>query len=291
MNYETVDLLVTTDDPVPVPLAGAIVKVLDQAGTLVFGQYTTDINGMTSFMLPAGIYQIRCYKFSISIPKLLVPVVTGMVNQFTIRGTPYVIPSATDSRLCIAAGFFRTASGSLARGVDLHFIAQFDPLLLEGSPVLSERVIARTDDNGFVAVPLIRFAMYEVTVQGMEDMLRCVYVPDRASVNIGDLLFPVVTTITFEEPGPYTTPVGTPLTIHPHVFTSDYRELTDITSDVLWGPTPPQGSIGIQPTSSSITLIGTVAGSFTFGASPRDASIVRIPNTPITGVPITVTFT
>lgn len=293
MSFEAVNIRVTDDTAMMSPLAGVVVKVLSQDGKLVFGQITTDGSGLATLLLPApAIYQVRFYKFGVSFSgaQLIAVLSAPSTNNFSVKGTVYTYPQSLDPRLCIASGFFRTPSGAVAASIDMHFIGRFDPLLLDGAAILPERVIARTDNQGYVSVSLVRFAMYDVTLQGMEDYSRLATVPDAPAVNIGDLLFPVVTLVNFEETGPYTVRVGQDLVLHPHVFTSDLRELPDITSDLLWSTSDSSG-LGINPTSSSVGVHGITPGTYTLMAPRRDQSIIRIPNTPVGGVPLTIVVT
>lgn len=290
-NYETVNILVKDSSQIPVPLKSVVVKLTSQDGKSVYGQTQTGADGIASFLLPSGnTYQARFYKFGYSFQASLIEVISDAQNTFTIKGEGFTYPQSMDPRICIAGGFFRTPAGLPAKYVDMHFIQKFDPLLLDGAAVVPERVAARTDAKGYVEVPLIRFGYYDVTLEGMEDYQRCVNVPDKPFVNIGDLLFPVVTAVSFEEEGPYTVQVGNSLTLHPHVFTSDLRELSDITSDLLWS-TSNSMSVGISPEASSITLTAVTAGTYTLTATRRDQTIIRIPNTPVQGVPIQITVT
>jgi hypothetical protein len=291
-TMENVDVVVKTAAQIPAPIPGVVVKITNQAGTQVHGQATTNSSGVAAFLLPApAIYQARFYKFGYLFSGVLLDVQSGAVNVFNVSGQGYAYPQSLDPRICLASGLFRTPSGLPAKYVDLNFIQTFDPILLEGAPVLPERISARTDHQGYVEVPLIRFGYYDVTMEGMEDYQRRVNVPNTAAVNIGDLLFPVVSAISFDESPPYTVAVGNEITLHPHVFTSDLRELSDITSDVLWTTSDGTklGIISLAP--DAIVLRALVAGTYTLTGNRRDQSIVRIPNTPVSGVPISIVVT
>ncbi len=290
MSIESVDILVVDTALVAAPLSGVTVKILSEDGSAVVAQPVTDSDGLVTQLLPTGIYQLRFFKFGVTFRSQLIEVLPAVVNQFRVRGEVYSYPQSTDTRICIASGFFRTPSGGLARGVDVHFIAKWSPILLEGSAIMPERVTQRTNDNGYMEVPLIRFGQYEATVEGMEDYQRVVSVPDAPSVNIGDLLFPVVEAITFEEAGPYEVAVGDELILTPHVFSSDLNELTNISTDVIW-LTDNSTGCSAAPEVSRLVVKGLVAGTYQLTATRRDKSIIRIPDTPIQGVPLTITVT
>jgi hypothetical protein len=170
-------------------------------------------------------------------------------------------------------------------GLTLHFIPTFDPVLLEGAGMLAERISVRTNNEGRASVNLVRFAKYDVTVEGIEDTLRQVIVPDAAAVNLPDLLFPVVRGVSFDTVLPIEISVGTTVEITAHVFTTDLRELDQLGSDVLWSLSNPD-LVNFEVRQHTIWLQGIRPGSSQLLAERKDKTIVRIPNTPIIGVPL-----
>ena len=291
MSYEPVDIEVTDSTPAMNALDGVVVKILSADGKTVVGQFTTGVDGTISTLLPTGTYQVRCFKFGVSFGAKLIEVLTNpATNYFAIAGTKYVYPSSIDNRICTAAGHFRTPSGVVARGIDIHFIAKWSPITLDGSAIMPERVTTRSNDEGYVEINLIRFGQYDVTIEGMEDYQRCISVPDSPYVNVSDLIFPVVDVISFEESGPYAVRKGQDLIFTPHVFATDLNELTPISSDVNWSTSDSTKlALNVQP--GYIVVTGRELGTFQLSAVRRDSSIIRIPNTPIQGVPVTVTVT
>lgn len=289
MTYEAVDIYIKDTNALGSPLSGVVVKVLSADGKQVFGQATSDASGVAHFLLPTASYQVRFFKFSVNFTNpMLIDVVAGQNNAFNVYGVPYVIPSSTDARLCIASGFFRSASGTPLAALDMHFIAQFDPILLDGAGVLGERVAARTDDRGFVAVPLIRFAQYDVTLQGMENVQRSVSVPDAAAVNLPDLLFPVIKGVAFGVVGPVALAVGQVLDLPARVLTTDLRELDELGSDVTWSVSDSTVlSFELLP-GSILRLRGLAPGSCLVKGTRKDTTTIRIPDTAIEGLPLSV---
>jgi hypothetical protein len=291
MSYESVDIKVVDTTPSASPLAGVTVKIMSQDGRLVFGQPVTDANGIVALLMPTGIFQLRFFKFGVTFSAQLIEVLPApQVNTFKVKGETYVYPQSTDTRICIAAGIFRTPTGGIARGIDMHFIAKWSPIILDGSAIMPERVTQRTNNEGYAEVPLIRFGQYDVTIEGMEDYQRCISVPNAPAVNIANLLFPVINLITFEEPGPYMIAVGEDLVLTPHVFASDLNEMADITSDVLW-TTANSVTFSVSPQLKTLSVRGMVPGVYQLQALRRDTSIIQIPNTPIQGVPVTIVVT
>ena len=181
MSYPAVNIYLV--DVLGAPITSALVKFFDQAGATAITEGTTDSTGLFSCILPAPqTYQVRCYKQQVTFgrPQLLQVVDPPAPNDFNITGTLFVPPTAVDPRLCMASGFFRGPNGDPAVNVAVHFIALFDPLLLDGAAVLApERVREYTDGDGFMRVQLIRNGKYDVMIQGMEDLTRAITVPGQ----------------------------------------------------------------------------------------------------------------
>jgi len=293
VSYENVDVFFKEKNPPQAALVGVIIKVMNQAGTLIYGLGTSDADGKASFLLPHGIYQLRFFKQQVvfSNPQfieVLEAPVAPLSNQFDVLGESFVPPISTDVRLCVASGFFRRPDGSPAPNVDIHFITKFDPILLDGSALLTERVTIRTDDKGFAQVSLIRFAQYDVTIEGFEDWTRTITVPDLLQTNLPDLLFPVVARVTFDPPPPFTVPLNGALNVTPIVVTSDGRILEGTAlGDVNWKLSS-NDAAGLGANQTQLVITGATAGSTTLLAERADTTIIRIPATPILGVPATV---
>jgi len=128
-------------------------------------------------------------------------------------------------------------------------------------------------------------------VQGHEDALREIEVPNSSSVNLPDLLFPVVEAVTFDPPGPYALTVGEKLEITPTVVGSNGVPIPGVAGgDVQWSSSD-NSVLGVATTATTIVLTGIAPGTAELAAARRNTSIVRIPETPIQGVPQTATVT
>jgi hypothetical protein len=291
MSFEPVDVYL--QDPNRNAVEGVFVKVYDSTGTRCFGMATTDANGHVGFLLETMEYTLRFYQFSTSFqqPQHIVVLESPAVNAFNIRCTPFVAPYSNDPRLCTASGFFRSITGAPNAYLDMHFINRFTPILLEGSGVFSERVHTRTDEDGYVQLDLIRCAEYCVVIEGMEDKPRKIMVPDQSSVNLPDLILPVAESVTFAEGVPPFTVqvgVGNELTLTPSLLASSGLPLQCINLDVNWQSSDP-AVLGVSIVGGkTVQLRGLSPGSAQVLLTRNDQSIIRIPNTPITGQPVDV---
>lgn len=294
MGYEPVDFVVKDSSPLHNPVEAVLVKVFSEDGRLVFDQSQTDASGHVGFLLASGFtYQARFFKRNVSFtnPRLFEVLAAPETNLFDIPAQIATPPAPTDPRLCTAYGYFRTGTGAPASGVDVHFIPKFKPLLLDGSAVLTERAIIRTDDAGYGQINLIRLGQYDVTVQGFEDYTQKITVPDAPNVNLPDLLFPVVASVAFDPPAPYALAVGAELVLSPTVVATDGEVLGGTAlGDVVWGSSD-RAVLAVMPAGDKITLRGLAPGSASILATRADYSIIRYPDLPISGQPAMVTVT
>lgn len=292
MSFEPVDVYVTAGTPAA-PVVGALVKVYNSSGTIFYTQAITDSDGRASFLLETLGYSLRFYKQHVGFaqPQLIDVLATPSTNQFNVTAEVLTPPIATDPRLCRASGYFRDVTGAPKRWLDIHFISKFSPLLLDGDGIVTERVHVRTDEDGYASLDLIRCAQYDAVVEALEDSPRLISVPDASSVNLPDLLFPVVSAVSFDPPGPWTVAAGSELEVTPTVTTSDGRPLTGLaTDDVRWSSSDDTVMAVVFGT-TSLTLRGIGAGTAELRAERLNTSIVRIPNSPISGQPVVVTVT
>lgn len=291
MSLEPVNVFVKEDNIALTPVEGVVVRVYDAAGAVFITQVVTDVTGLAAFILDSGFtYQLRFYKVHFGFaPKLISVLASPATNTFDVSTVCLEPPTVTDLRLCVAYGHFRNPDGSPAANVNLRFITKFKPLLLEGDGVLTPSMDVKTDKDGYVQISLIRFGQYDVTVEGIEDHERCIAIPDQLNVSLPSLLFPVVARITFAPVAPWGLIVGGELVVTPTVFSSDDNQLPN-TSDVVWSSSDPS-VLAVLPGGDLLTLRGIAPGTANVIATRADPSIVRIPDTPIVGVPAAVTVT
>ena len=290
-SFELVTFTITDDNPAKTPVAGVVVRLFDSTGTTFITQGVTDDDGEALFNLLAPVtYQARFSKTKFSLypvqnVDVLEAPVAPQTNEFLITGHVFKPPEAVHPRLCRCSGFFLYPNGAPAPNHDVQFIAKFNPLLFEGDAMLKERVNQRTDERGYLEIDLVRCGMYDVTVEGFEDQLRCITIPDYPSSNLPDLLFPVIDRVELDPPGPYAIGVGAAneIEITPTVWDSSGRKLPGTALvDVLWRVSDPNvGSVNV--TSDKLFLRGLVPGAAQLLALRADNSIVRIPNTAVMG--------
>jgi hypothetical protein len=193
VSFEPVNIYIEDDTIAGLPISGVVVAIYNAAGTTPITQGTSNGSGIAAFLLDAGAsgvnYSVRLHKNGVVFanPRIIEVLPAPAVNDFDIIGAVYVPPVSADTRICIACGYFRTGAGKPAKYLDMHFIPKFDPLLVDGAAVLTERVSVRTDKNGYVEVPLFRYGQYDVLVEGREDLTVMISVPNQNNINLPDL--------------------------------------------------------------------------------------------------------
>lgn len=289
-TYEPVDLYFKDTSPQKVPVAGVVTRVTSQDGVQLYGMATSDGAGHTSFLLPSGMtFQARYYKFGTMLPnpQYLEIRPAPILNTFDVPVAPLNPPVPTDARLCTAFGFFRDITGRPAPNVTMQFISKFNPVWLEGSGVLTERVMTRTDNKGYVQIDLIRFGQYDVTIAGTEDYTRKISIPDQPNVNISDLLFPIVSAVTFTPAAPATMVVGDIAQLRPNVFSSDGNPVDINSGPILWSSSDPS-ILGVGLAGGILNLVPLAPGTAQVRGVRSDQSIIRIPDAGVAGLPFSV---
>jgi hypothetical protein len=305
MALETVEVTVQDDQVVPQPVNGVVVRVFDSTGTSFITEATTGVplSGKVQFTLngagPAPVtYQLRFFVNGGSIqspqyievysPPALAP--TG-ANNFLITASMFTLPQATNPRLCRASGYVWGPDGRVRPGIDIELIPQFKPLVVDGYGILGERVSIRSDKTGYVSVDLLRCGIYMATIESQENYNRTIYVPDRSSINLFHLLFPIVTSVAYAPAGPWTIAAGATLTLTPTVTANDFRVLTGTASADVDYTTDDSLIASVSVDVNTVTVKANAPGSTVLRAVRRDTSIVYIPDTGIANgvIPILVT--
>jgi len=282
MAWEAVDVYVRSN-PLDLPLSGVLVRVYDAAGTVQYTEGTTDTTGRAALLLPVGSFTVRFYRFGTRfVQPQLMTIAAQALNSppytFDFVGEVMGQPAATDARLCRCSGYFRELNGGPKKYLDLSFSAEFDPILLEGAGVVSGGIRVRTDENGWVELDLIRGGIYNANVESMEATpTRCVRVPDLASANLPDLLFPVVSDVQLDVGAPLSVPVGGQLVVTPTVLASSGVPLMGTASDDVNWTVADTSIASVAIGAEQLTISGLVAGSTYLVATRKDTTIIRIP--------------
>jgi len=281
-SYQQVDVYVL-DFASRAPVPDVFVRVYDQEGTVIFTSGTTDVVGRAGFLLYTRTYSLRFYKFQVGFQQpQLIEVLEGpggapASNAFQVYADVIARPISPDARLCRASGYFRDITGQAQRNLDIIFAGAFGPFLLDQAGVLPDKRMVRTDSNGYACLDLVRCAKYSVGIEAWEDQLRTVLVPDSPSVNLPDLLFTMVGSVSYAESVPSRLLVGVLVSLTPSVRTSTGILLDGTALDnVTWGVSDPS-VVALSSTSSKLEMRGLRSGSVELRAERLDKTIVQIP--------------
>lgn len=292
------------------PLEDVLVQVYDDVDAFVTQNVTVIVGGeaYAEFSINGEVagedYTIRMSKLGVAFDGLLgddsktpqaiavydppagAPV-TG-TNYFTVQGQTFTRPTSTDPRLCKASGFFRDVAGRALADASIRFINQDSPLIVDGDGVIGDKVWGRTDDDGYFEVELYRDGEYRAHVEGYDIQLRVIVVPDASSVNLPDLLFPVVVSAVYD-PDPIEVVVDAYVDVEVTYTDSTGIERTDLdVGDIIFtidDETVASGRI----VDGLLRITGVASGSTTIIAERTDDSILKLPVPVFTAIVINVT--
>jgi hypothetical protein len=315
MAAETVRIY--TVDESSLPLAGVLVRFFDDSDVFVTQQYSALVGSEVYAEVtldgddPPNEYTIRLSKTGVAFdgslggdsktpqsieiysPASAAP--TG-TNDFRVQGQTFVRPSAMDPRLCRCSGFFLDHSGRPLRNLEIVFIAicynedqaDWNPLIVDGNGVLGNEIYTRTDTRGYISIDLFRTGEYAATVQGLEHSRRVLKVPDQPSMNLIDLLFPVVHEVVFD-PDPLALSSGSYVDVDLSITASDGQELDASDQDLTFSSSNTAIATTQLLVNNKLRVMGVGVGSTTIVATRTDQSIVTIPSEPVHYTPLAVT--
>jgi hypothetical protein len=302
MGIETVRVAFLRDQIVPTLVDGVAVRVFDMQNNLI----TTAISGendapgtaeveLVGDVVPVE-YLLRFYLAGAAIPPKRVAIYSPAsvaptaTNDFTVMADVFTLEPAVDPQMCRCSGYVIGPSGKPRPGVDITFVPKFYAFVDQARAALTGRFGVRTDKRGFCSVDLYRLGMYEVTIEGREVLVRNIEVPDRSSILLGHLLFPVVASVIYLEAPPFVVARGQTLALTPQVRSTDYRDLGVAVQDVVYS-TADASIASVQVSGDRILVRGNAAGATTLRVTRIDNTIVYLPDLGIAGgdVPIVVT--
>lgn len=305
MALEVVDVLIR-DIAVPNdPVAGVVVRVYDVTGTTLITSGTTAGDGHVSFLLDGAAspirYQLRTYKQGIAIeqPKyvdIYTPPASSPTgtNNFRIDAEVFTLPPAVDPKLCRVSGYIKDPAGRPKRGIDIHFIHRFNPLIVgedaDAVGVLGERVAHRTDKDGYFQIDLWRNGCYRAIIESHENVGRSVHIPDLAAANINLVLFPRVYGCVFDPVGPWNIGVGQQLVVGVQTqLTSGYVIDGTAPEDLIYTVSPGSVAVALEVRDDALVFRGLAPGAATLSIQRVVQNLAYDPDNPVIGDGTTIT--
>ena len=271
---------------------------LVSAGGAVAGIFQSGPDGTANILLPVDTYEVRAFHFGADFgpPKLIslieeaVDAAGPPVNTYYLYGARFKSTDSLDPAVCMAHGYFRTAGGYPAKGLSIQFTAHFTPLLVDGAAMVPNKVLVQTNDKGWAMVPLLRGGIYHAVVEGAEDTVRTVYVPDARSWSLPDILYPRVDRLVATPAGQsITLRVGQELSFVAELYATDGRKLPNLTDDAAWKVSGAAAALDMR--TGGFSLRGLGVGVSTISVERTSNSVPSLPHAPVGNTPITVTVT
>jgi hypothetical protein len=183
----------------PVPLEGAQVRLWSEDGSVFVTQGVTDANGEIVFDVPEDRYSVRCFKTGFAFQsRLQILAEDGALFQLEAQNLN-TYPPSTATHSCRATGFVMDATGAPLEGATFEFRLTDFGKIAAGRFSASPKVIVLSDPSAKVDVHLLRNAVYDLTVESLEDLVFRVKVPDSSAVDITELIWPRISTFAWEE--------------------------------------------------------------------------------------------
>lgn len=242
-----VDIFLMDDSTSPAPIAGAVVAVLDPVTFAEVAQATTDSLGRAAFLLPGvatpgTLYEVRLFKLGVRFSNPVAirveePVVAPSTNIFNCSGTLVgILPDAMDARVCRCTGRFLNYQNQPLAGMTLRIFADQDgsgvatPTIVDGNLIAAQSMTFATDSDGYLSIDLLRGGEYKLMFPGEEETIHTIYVPDRTSANLIELIYPYPMVLTWNQttaPGnAITINVGVTVTVTFTVLFSNYMTIS-----------------------------------------------------------------
>lgn len=133
-----------------------------------------------------------------------------MSNSSTVIGAALVGSAPSDPDLCRISGYLRDLQGYPLKGTGIVIRNVYAPIGRATNVLyLRERQVFRSDAVGYVQFDLVRGATVDVELPNrMTDQVAHCFVPDAASVDLIDFLYPYVVSVEFLTPGPVALSMG-----------------------------------------------------------------------------------
>lgn len=308
MALVPVDIFVSTNDALPVPIVGASVGIYNASTWQIIDLVVTDSNGRAGFQLDGSLegtsYEVRISKLGAIFggPKVITvldpPTPT---NKFDVSGIQSSLPIATDPRLCRCTARLvdfsnRPSVNALVRISSLPEAGTQAPKLVDGNLVNTDSIELHTDKSGKVTVDLLRGGSYLIVFSGEDDTTWNFVVPDRASANLIDLVYPYPVSATWDDsiaPGnAVTIQVGQTLVVPFTLLFSDLQVATEQVQTWLTLMNSSETVVDLKLYSGSPTaavLTGLQAGAADVTMNTNPLTVKRVPAPQVQAPTLTVT--
>jgi len=314
--------VVDTETPTPNPVEDVRVRIFSSPDDTFITELDTDAAGEASLILegaagPSG----KEYIIRLSPPSgyyggptrtiaVIDPLGPSETNVFDfVVYPPSEVPVSTDSDMCRVSGCFTDPSLHPLKNVTLLFHPRegYPIKVIAGMPFSAEPTMVRnniiaselhvtTDKNGRVEIDLPRESVFDVFVQGLgagdHTLQASIYIPDAAGIDIQEILFPYLTSITYSTTA-LSLAVGESVEIDLTLASSNLQPIagSEALNALLDFSSSDETKVTVTVTSEGTLLVtGIAAGSATIQASrvvgsfaprrPDVPDLALLPSTP-----------
>ena len=303
-----VDFIVLDTKPVPEPIAGVTIGIFDPSTRALLAQGTTGLSGYASFLLPGSAapgtpYEVRLFKMGALFQnprtvQVLEPVARPDQNEFEVHGSYDGLPASPDPYCCRCTGRFLDFSNRPVANTRVRVSQLLEdptPEVVDGNLVVSQRMEFSTDRNGLVTFDLLRGGRYLLSFTGEEERVYPIEIPDRASMNLTDLIFPAPASLDWDQTAApanqvtlsLATPAAVPVPMT--VTLTDYEVRTSAIGAWIDAYVSDSAVVSASIQDGSLVLSPVSAGTATVTVVPQpNIRPVRSPPPSISYIPLTV---
>jgi hypothetical protein len=183
------------------------------------------------------------------------------------------------------SGYFVDATGLPIPRLRITFEPRFTPILIDEYLMSDNQPVCTTDERGYASITLVRGAMYDAVIEGVENHCRVIRVPDQSTASLPLVLTPMVGAVDLGVAA-VSLAVGGTVTLTPTV--TDLAGVPmETLADVTFRSTN-TSVLSVSATNTEVTLLGIGAGSAAVDVLRRRTEVDRIPNTGLPSLPVTV---
>jgi len=277
------DIYVNLLDALLSPFTGVVIKLYEDDGA--FGVYlaedTTNANGRASFVGYAdGDYFIRVRvpasnPFTVPAGLTQNATLAGSDISVTITAASVATPVSSDARFCRCSGYFTDLTGAAAAGLSLYFSR---PSEIPAGTISSSTTMGIFDQtqqltlnsDGYGEIDLPRGAELYVMIPDYIDMAQQIFIPDAASANLPDVVFPYPYSVTYLEAGVPTTHVviaaGASKTLSISGLLRSAVAAEPLTSFIQYATSATEYTFSLGDT--ELTITGVTPGTYTMTPLP-----------------------
>lgn len=290
-------------NPLGAYISGVLLRIYTAAGVYVTEGVTNGSGLLGPLSLDDGVsYHARASKTGciFTLPYVLT---FAADTDFDLTGTVPVQPTATNPAKCRISGYLRDAGGNAIRGLNIFMRPEKLRVVIDGE-VITDKLVVKTDNNGYLDFELYRTLTYRVQPVGrwkeyfgwqLEDtefVCELLDVPDYSSLGIAEFLMPRPARILFSQASVAVAAGGSDATTQITVRKTNLVDYDEGLLDYLEYDTADNAVATVTVDDSGILHVnGVAAGTTTVLVVRKDIPLIVLPDTALVVDTLTITVT